>query len=74
MRARISIAMGSYWGSMAFAINVIAMITALGAIGGVPALLSALVEEARLAMSWLQGWQLRASTASAEIHALCNKE
>ena len=73
MKARIGIAMGTYWGGMVYAIDVIAMITALGAIGGLPALLSAIINYARFAIKWLQGWQLRAATTSEAIHALCNK-
>jgi len=73
MRARIGIAMGTYWVGMVYAIDVIAMIAALGAIGGLPALLSALVNYARFATRWLQGWQLRTATRTVAIHPLCNE-
>lgn len=73
MRAGIGIAMGTYWGGIVYAIDVIAMITALGTIGGLPALLSALINYARFAIRWLQGWQLRTASTSVAIHALCNK-
>jgi len=73
MRARIGIAMGTYWVGMVYAIDVIAMITALGAIGGLPALLSALINYARFATRWLRGWQLRTAIRIAEIHPLCNE-
>jgi len=42
MRARIGIALGTYWGGVVYTIDVIAAISALGAIGGLPALLHAL--------------------------------
>ena len=73
MRARIGIAMGTYWGGMVYAIDVISTITALGAVGGLPALLSVLINYARFAIRWLQGGQLRTTTTSVAIHALCNK-
>jgi len=57
MRARINITMGLYWGGILQAIDVIAMITALGTIGGLPALLSVLIKYTRFAMSWLPGLQ-----------------
>src|SRR5450631_3271836 len=41
-RARIGITLGSYWGDIVQAIDVIATISALGAIGGLPVLLNAL--------------------------------
>ncbi len=55
MRARIGIALGQYSGGIAYAIDVIATISALGAIGGLPALLSALTTYTRVAMRWLRG-------------------
>jgi len=73
MRARIGIAMGTYWVGMVYAIDVIAMIAALGAIGGLPALLSALINYARFATRWLQGWQLRTAIRTVAIHPLCNE-
>jgi hypothetical protein len=50
MRARIGTAMGPYWGNVVQAIDVIARIGALGAIGGLPALLSAVTHYARRAL------------------------
>jgi hypothetical protein len=44
MRARIDSALGLYWGGIAQAIDVLAAISALGAIGGAPALLGALIK------------------------------
>jgi predicted acylesterase/phospholipase RssA len=48
MKARIGIAMGRYWGGIAYAFDVMAAISALGAIGALPALLNALVRFTRL--------------------------
>lgn len=59
MRARIGIALGSYWGGIVYVIDVIALISALGAIGGLPALLTVLTRYGRLAQKWLQGLQSR---------------
>ncbi|MGO9935934.1 MAG: hypothetical protein ACLPV8_29580 [Steroidobacteraceae bacterium] len=73
MRARIGIAMGTYWWGVVYAIDVIAMITALGAIGGLPAILSTLINHARFAIRWLQGWQVRTALRSVAIHPLCSK-
>jgi hypothetical protein len=50
MRARIGTAMGPYWGSVVQAIDVMATIGALGAIGGLPALLCAVTHYARRAL------------------------
>jgi predicted acylesterase/phospholipase RssA len=55
MRARIGIAVSLYWDGIVQLIDVIAMISALGAIGGLPALLHALATYARLAFGWLLG-------------------
>lgn len=55
MKARIGIAFGLYWGGIAYAVEVIALIGALGAIGGLPALFNALTKYARVAMIWLHG-------------------
>jgi hypothetical protein len=55
MRARVGIALGLYWGGIAQAIDVIALISALGAIGGLPALLNALTRYAGFAVTSLQG-------------------
>ena len=73
MRARISIALGTYWGSIVYTIDVIAAISALGAIGGLPALLDALRKYTPFTIRWLRGIQSRSAAASA-IHALCNKQ
>jgi hypothetical protein len=54
MRARIGMALGAYWGGLAYAVDVIALISAVGAIGGLPALLNALTKYARLALGWLR--------------------
>jgi hypothetical protein len=59
MRQRIEIAMGTYRGGIVYAINVIALISALGAVGGLPALLNALTTYARFAVRWLRGRQSR---------------
>jgi patatin-like phospholipase len=48
MKARISLAMGHYWGGIAYAFDVMAAISALGAIGALPALLNALVRFTRV--------------------------
>jgi len=72
MRARIAIALGLSWGGIVQAIDVIAMISALGAIGGLPALLNALTKYTRFAITWLAGRQSRSATTSVG-HALCNK-
>jgi hypothetical protein len=47
MRARIGIAMSLYWVGIVQLIDVIAMISAFGAIGGLPALLNALTKYTR---------------------------
>jgi len=72
MRERIGIAMGTYWGGIVQAIDVIAMIAAIGAIGSLPALLSVLNKYARIAVRWWAGRQSHAATTCAG-HALCNK-
>lgn len=53
MRARIGIAMGLYWGGIVQVVDVIAMTGALGAVGGLPALLNALTKYSRFAIRWL---------------------
>lgn len=55
MRARIGMALGHYWGGIAYAIDVLALIGALGAIGGLPVLLKVLTQYTRLAMRWWRG-------------------
>jgi hypothetical protein len=57
MRARIGMALGHYWGGIAYALDVIALIGALGAIGGLPVLLKVLTQYTRFAMRWWQGLQ-----------------
>lgn len=59
MRMRIGLALGLYWGGIAQAIDVIAAISALGAIGGLPVLLNALAKYTRLPLGWLRGLPLR---------------
>jgi hypothetical protein len=54
MRARIDTAVGPYWVGIVRAAEVVAAISALGAIGGIPALLSALSLYTRSAMMWLR--------------------
>jgi hypothetical protein len=57
-------ALGTYWGGITYAIDVIALISALGAIGGgLPVLLKALSKYIRVAMKWLQGRQSRSGEA-----------
>jgi hypothetical protein len=59
MRARIGMALGLYWGGIVYVIDAIALIGALGAIGGLPMLLDALTRYSRIAQRWLQGLQSR---------------
>jgi hypothetical protein len=49
MKARIATALGPYWGGIAHATEVLAGISALGAVGSVPALLNALTGYTRVA-------------------------
>lgn len=55
MKARIGMALGAYWGGIAQAMDVLALISTLGAIGGLPVLLNLLTRYARLAGSGLRG-------------------
>jgi hypothetical protein len=64
MRARIGIALGSYWGGIAYVVDVIALISTLGAIGGLPPLLNALARYARVAMRSLRGLDSRSRAPS----------
>jgi hypothetical protein len=48
-------ALAAYWGGIAYAIDLIALIGTLGAIGGLPALLNALTRSTRLAREVLRG-------------------
>jgi len=50
MKARIGIALGPYWGGIAHALDAIAAISALGAIGGMPVLLNAVAKYAARTM------------------------
>jgi small neutral amino acid transporter SnatA (MarC family) len=70
MRARIGMAMGTYWGGIVQAIDIIAMIAAIGAVGSLPALLSALTKYARSAVRKLAARKSRTATTCAS-HALC---
>jgi predicted acylesterase/phospholipase RssA len=65
MKARAGITLGLYWSGIAQAIDVIAAISALGAIGGLPALLNALTQYSRLAMRWLPRLRSRSAVTSA---------
>jgi hypothetical protein len=64
MRARIGMAMGTYWGGIVQVVDVIAMIAAIGAIGSLPALLSVLTKYTRIALRRLG---LRQSRAAAVL-------
>jgi hypothetical protein len=55
MRARIGMALGMYWGGIAQAINVIALISTLGAIGGLPVLVNALTRYTQIGFRHLRG-------------------
>jgi predicted acylesterase/phospholipase RssA len=55
MKARIGIALGLYWSGIAQAMVVIASISALGAVGGLPALISALTKHAHFPVTWFRG-------------------
>jgi hypothetical protein len=68
MRARIGMALGPYWGGIVNAIDVIALISTLGAIGGLPPLLNALARYARFAMRWLRGLYSRSRAPSVSRH------
>jgi hypothetical protein len=72
MRARIGIAMDVYWDGIVQLTDVIATIGALGAIGGLPALLNALTKYTRLAFGWSMGRRSRGAPAPGGL-AVCNK-
>ena len=55
MRARIGMAFGAYWGGIVYVIDVITVMSTLGAIGGLPALLNALTKGTRFPTRWLRG-------------------
>jgi hypothetical protein len=60
MRARIGFALGSHWGGIAQALDVIALMSTVGAIGSLPALLNALTRYSRAAVKQLRSrhWRL----------------
>lgn len=64
MRARIGIALSASWGGIEYALDVITLVGALGAIGSLPALLNALTRYARAAARWLQDLQSRSGAPS----------
>jgi len=68
MRARIGIALGQHWGGIVYLIDVIAAISALGAIGGLPAILDAFSKYTRVAARWLQGLQARSGASPVSRH------
>ena len=72
MKARIDIAMGPYWAGIVQAIDVIVAISALGAIGGLPALLNALTKYSRSTIEWFLGRPWRVATTPVD-HAACTK-
>jgi putative effector of murein hydrolase len=72
MRARIGITMGTYWGGIVQAMDVIALISAIVAIGSLPALLSVLTKYARIAAGSLEGRKSHGVTTCAR-QALRNK-
>jgi hypothetical protein len=47
-------AFGAYWGSIAYAVDLITVVSTLGAIGGLPALVNALTRYTRFAAKRLQ--------------------
>jgi hypothetical protein len=51
MTARISNAMGTHWGSVVRVIDLIYVLTAFGALGGVPLILDLAAKSARSAMA-----------------------
>jgi hypothetical protein len=64
MRARIGLAMGTYWGGVLYALDVLAAISALGAIGSLPTLLDPLTKYTRFAIRRLVGQQSRTVKAA----------
>jgi hypothetical protein len=68
----MGIALGLYWSGIAQAMVVIAAISALGAIGGLPALLNTLIKHTRFSIRWLRGLYSHAAATNAP-HAACNK-
>jgi hypothetical protein len=55
MKAKIGIGLSVYWGSVAQVIDVLAAISALGAIGGLPTLINALAKYASVPLRKLRG-------------------
>ena len=49
MRARIGMVLGSHWGGISQALDVVTQISTVGAIGGLPMLIDALAKSARFA-------------------------
>ena len=68
MRARIGMALGAYWGGIAYAIDVIALISTLGAIGGLPALLNAPHQVHALRHEAVAGSALASGASSVSRH------
>jgi len=66
MKARIGIGLSVYWGSVAQVLDIIAAISVLGAIGGLPTLLNALAKYASIPLR-----KLRGRTLGAIRHAPC---
>ncbi len=60
MKARIGLGLSVYWGSVAQVIDVLAAISALGAIGGLPTLINALAKYASVPLRKLRGRTLAA--------------
>jgi hypothetical protein len=54
MKSRLDNALGHYWGGIAQAVDVLAAVTALGAIGGLPVLVNVLTRNTRLAVKWMR--------------------
>ena len=59
MTARINTVIGSYWGGMARALDILYALAAFGALGGLPPLLQVLAKYARYAMTALRAWPIR---------------
>jgi hypothetical protein len=55
MRSRIGMTLGPYWGSIVHAVDIVAAISTLGAVGGLSALLAAATPYIRDAMNRLHG-------------------
>lgn len=59
MKARIGAVLGSHWGGIAQALDVVTQISAVGAIGGLPALLNVITRSARFAGGRLKALHCR---------------